>query len=53
MKNILPVDKNIGKFKNMGKGKLEKLEGNPEKADSYKRGNTVVAAVSEITVAGV
>ena len=25
----------------MGEGKLEKLEGDPEKADSYSRGNTV------------
>ena len=26
----------------MEEGKLEKLEGDPKKADSYKRGNTVV-----------
>ena len=44
MKNILPVDKNVGNFKNMGKGKLAKSEGVPEKADSYNRGNTVIAA---------
>ena len=25
----------------MGEDKLEKLKGNPEKADSYRRGNTV------------
>ena len=41
MKNILLVDKNVGNFKNMGEGKLDKLEGDPEKADSYSRGNTV------------
>ena len=41
MKNILVVDKNVGNFKNMGEGKLDKLEGDPEKADSYSRGNTV------------
>ena len=41
LKNILIVDKNVGKFKNMGEGKLGKLEGNPEKADSYSQGNTV------------
>ena len=41
-KNILLVDKNVGKFKNMGEGKLEKAEGDPEKADSYNRGNTVL-----------
>ena len=40
-KNILLVDKNVGKFKNMGEGKLEKWEGDPKKADSYSRGNTV------------
>ena len=32
----------LKKFKNMGEGKLENLEGDPEKADSYSRGNTVV-----------
>ena len=44
LRNILIVDRNIWKFKNMGEGELENSEGKPEKADSYKRGNTVSAS---------
>ena len=47
MKNILVVDKNVGNFKNMREGKLEKLEGDPKKADSYSRGNTVHTVKSQ------
>ena len=35
LKNILLEDKNVGNFKNIGEGNLEKSEGDPEKADSY------------------
>ena len=38
MKNTLLVDKNVGNFKNMEKGKLEKSEGSLEKADSENEG---------------